>query len=159
MIRPADARQLRAALGRLDRPWQPRSGDRFCIPDRDLDDMIFVVAEMTIEVEQAAGGPLVRFNGTTEWALDTIAAEDVLWLPWEHQLRELLGARFASLEAPSAPDASANPPSTQYAVTLTDGRRFVDRDPERAYLAAVLDLLDAALLDPALPDPALLDPA
>ena len=108
--------------------WDPVPGDRFVIPGRDLDG-VFVVAEMTIEVEELATGRLVRFNGTTEWALDSIPADEVLWLPWEHQLRDLLGDRFASLTR--VPEG--------YAVTLTDGTRVVDADVETAYALALLD--------------------
>ena len=81
----------------LGRAWEPTPGDRFVVPGRDLDD-VFVIAEMTIDVEDLPSGRLVRFNGTTEWALDSIPAADVLWLPREHQLRELLGEGFAALE-------------------------------------------------------------
>ena len=132
----ADARRLRAATDAAGIAWRPRSGDRFVIPDRDLDESVFVVSEMTINVEQAIGGEIIKFNGTTEWALDSIAATDVLWLPREDQLRELLGVRFARLEA-------LGDPAGGFAVTLTDGRRFVHLDPERAYLLGVLATLDA----------------
>ena len=30
--------------------WKPGSGDRFAIPDRGLDDQVFVLSHMTIEV-------------------------------------------------------------------------------------------------------------
>ena len=53
---------------------------------------------MTIEVHQRAGGPVIGFNGTTEWALDDLAQDEALWLPREDQLRELLGAAFRRLE-------------------------------------------------------------
>ena len=130
-----EARQLRAAMDAAGRAWQPRSGDRFVIPDRDLDDQVFVVSEMTIDVQQAIGGAIMKFNGTTEWALDSIAASEVLWLPREEQLRELLGARFARLEALPGPAGG-------YAVVLADGGRHVHVDAERAYLLAVLAALD-----------------
>lgn len=94
----ADARRLAEAMDAAGLTWQPASGDRFCIPDRDMDSDVFVISDMTINVEDAIGGAIVKFNGTTEWALDSIAAAQVLWLPWEHQLRDLLGVRFATLE-------------------------------------------------------------
>ena len=79
-------------------------------------------------------GRLIRFNGTTEWALDSISAEDVLWVPWEHQLRDLLGERFGSLErVPGEVEG--------YAVVLTDGSRHVDVEPERAYAQALLAVI------------------
>ena len=37
-------------------------------------------------------GDVIGFNGTTEWALDSIELDHVLWLPREDQLRELMGA-------------------------------------------------------------------
>lgn len=95
MISLDRARDLRAA----GIPWTPRSGDQFMIPDRDLDDEVFVISEMTIEAENLPTGQIVKFNGTTEWALDSISTDDVLWLPREDQLREFLGENFARLEA------------------------------------------------------------
>ncbi|HYH29307.1 MAG TPA: hypothetical protein VD903_02890 [Pseudonocardia sp.] len=127
MITVHVAEQLDHVLRTQGRSWQPSPGDRFVIPGRDLDD-VFVVAEMTIEVEELATGRLIRFNGTTEWALDSIPAAEVLWLPWEHQLRDLLGERFVSLERVAA----------GFAVTLTDGSRFVGDDAEAAYARALL---------------------
>jgi len=107
--------------------WQPDSGDRFMLPDRDID-AVFVVSEMTIEVADLPSGRLIRFNGTTEWALDSTPADDVVWLPWEHQLRGLLGARFVALARVDE----------GWAVTLTDGTRHVAADPEDAYALAVV---------------------
>ncbi len=121
------AERLDHLLREQGRAWEPAPGDRFVIPGRDLDD-VFVVAQMTIEVEDLATGRLVRFNGTTEWALDSIPASEVVWLPWEHQLRELLGDRFLSLSR--AGDGVA--------VALADGTRVVDADPETAYARALL---------------------
>jgi hypothetical protein len=121
------AERLDHLLRSQGRAWQPTPGDRFVIPGRDIDD-VFVVADMTIEVEDLATGRLVRFNGTTEWALDSIPADDVLWLPWEHQLRSLLGDRFLSLSRVG----------DGVAVTLADGSRIVDPDAETAYALALL---------------------
>lgn len=127
MITTHLAERLDHLLRGLGRPWVPASGDRFVVPGRDLDD-VFVLAEMTIEVEELPSGRLVKFNGTTEWALDSIPAAEVLWIPWEHQLRDLLADRFLSL---------ARTPEG-WVVTLTDGTRHVDEDVETAYALAVL---------------------
>jgi len=78
--------------------WKPAPGDRFAIPDRDLDDDVFVLSNMTIEVHQLPEGPMIGFNGTTEWALDDLEQDEALWLPREDQLRELLGGTFRRLE-------------------------------------------------------------
>jgi hypothetical protein len=78
--------------------WTPQRGDRFLVADRDMDDEVFVLSDMTIEVHRYPGGPVIGFNGTTEWALDSVDQQDALWIPAEHQLRELLGAAFVRLE-------------------------------------------------------------
>lgn len=79
--------------------WRPVDGDQFVVPDRDMDDVVFTVSDMTVEVREVASvGPLIAFNGTTEWALDSVLQHEVVWLPRESQLRELLGDAFLSLE-------------------------------------------------------------
>ncbi len=88
------ARALRAA-GLV---WEPASGDRFVVADRDMDDQVFVLSDMTVEVRRFPTGPVIAFNGTTEWALDSLDQDDALWLPAEHQLRDLLGGSFRRLE-------------------------------------------------------------
>jgi hypothetical protein len=79
--------------------WAPRAGDRFVVPDREMDDQVFVISDMVVEVHDLPTGPLLKFNGTTEWALDSIQQHEVVWLPREEQLRELLGDAFRALEA------------------------------------------------------------
>jgi hypothetical protein len=115
--------------------WTPASGDRFVIPGREMDADVFVVSELTIDVHQAPTGPLIRFNGTTEWALDSVPQEAVVWLPREGQLREALGPRFRRLE----------PIGDGFAVVVggADGaqERHVDVDAERAYARALLSVL------------------
>jgi hypothetical protein len=114
--------------------WSPGNGDRFMAPDRDLDDVLFVVSDMVAEVDDSPAGRLLKFNGTTEWALDSIQAEEVLWLPREDQLRDMLGHRFVALTA--TPDG--------FVVMVDhDGRerRYEDADAECAYARAVLSVL------------------
>lgn len=137
---------LAVQLRKAGLTWKPAPGDRFAIPDRDLDGQVFVISEMTIEAQHLETGGIVRFNGTTEWALDSIDQSDVIWLPRESQLRALLGETFARLEA--VPDG--------FVVVLKDeeydgqGARFIDIDAERAYARALLDRLvsDTADDDP-----------
>jgi len=121
-------RELAEELRRVGPAWAPASGDRFVIPDHDLDDAVFVISDMTIETQTVPGGHIIKFNGTTEWALDSIAAELALWLPREDQIRSMLGPRFARLEAVGE----------GFAVVLDDGSRHVDLEPERAYARAVI---------------------
>jgi hypothetical protein len=93
MISPAIAVQLRDSGLR----WRPVSGDSFVINREGLDGDVFVVSNMTIESHEFETGTVLGFNGTTEWALDSVAIEDALWLPHENQLRELLGGTFQGL--------------------------------------------------------------
>lgn len=140
MIRLELAQRLQAAGVQ----WSPARGDRFVVPDRDMDDDVFVVSDMAVEVREYATGQVLGFNGTTEWALDSLERDDVLWLPRESQLREILGWRFVRLERTDA----------GYAVVLradgngedgtgADGaeRAVTDADAESAYALAVLALL------------------
>jgi hypothetical protein len=78
--------------------WLPSSGDRFVVVDRGMDDEVFVLSNMTVEVHQFEHGQVIGFNGTTEWALDSVEDRDAVWLPRENQLRELLGRTFRSLD-------------------------------------------------------------
>lgn len=129
-------RALAEALRESGLHWSPVRGDFFVVPDRDLDDQVFVVSDMVIEaVDVPSGDRLLAFNGTTEWALDSLEAGEALWLPREDQLRALLGDAFVSLERlPS--------PTEGYAVTVRhDGvvRRHVDTDAEAALARALLE--------------------
>lgn len=114
--------------------WEPASGDRFVIPDRDLDDQVFSISEMTIDVRSSPVGRLIAFNGTVEWALDSIMQREVIWLPSEGQLRELLGERFIALERTA---------TGVRCVVDFDGHRmeYADTDAANAYGRALLHWL------------------
>lgn len=87
------ARQLRDA-GLV---WEPADGDRFILPDREMDEDVFTISQMVVEVRTAPAGTLIAFNGTTEWALDAVEKAEAVWLPREHQLREALDDALLSL--------------------------------------------------------------
>lgn len=129
---------LAEALRLAALPWSPTSGDRFLIPHRGIDEMVFHVSEMTIEVQDHLGQSMVKFNGTTEWALDSVAQDDVLWLPREDQLRTALGDDFVALEN------DAGRWIVTYRVAGAN-RRVSDGDAENAYARALLDLLSAGV--------------
>ncbi len=116
--------------------WWPQRGDRFVVPDRDMDDEVFVVSDMVVEVHQRPSGQVLGFNGTTEWALDSIETDTVVWLPREQQLRVLLGRQFRALEAQ---------PHGFVVVIERDGaeQQFVDVDAEQAYARALLAVLES----------------
>lgn len=94
MISTGLARQLRDAGLR----WKPASGDRFQIDRSEFDAEVFTVSELTVEAHEYSSGTVLGFNGTTEWALDSVDVTDALWLPREDQLRDLLRAAFRALE-------------------------------------------------------------
>lgn len=130
------ARRLRAAGVR----WRPASGDRFLVDAPELAGEVFTLSEMTIEARRYATGTVLAFNGTTEWALDSVMIERTLWLPREDQLRELLGGTFRSLRREDL-----------YVVTtvVPEGSRDVEvehraPEPADAYALAVLDLVGRA---------------
>ena len=93
MISVELAKRLRAAGLR----WEPAPGDKFVLPDRGMDDEVFVLSNMTIDVHDFPTGQVIGFNGTVEWALDSVEQEAALWLPSEEQLRERLGGTFVRL--------------------------------------------------------------
>lgn len=74
--------------------WTPTQNDFFVIPDRGLDETIYVISDMTVLVEVLQGELAVTFHGAVEWALDHVLIADLVWLPTETQLREQLEQRL-----------------------------------------------------------------
>ena len=81
--------------------WQPENSDRFFIPRPEIADSVFTVSDMVVELRQHNGHSTFHFNGTTEWALDSVETEDAVWLPREDQLRAQLAEGFLSLDKTS----------------------------------------------------------
>jgi hypothetical protein len=79
--------------------WTPANGDQFFIPKPEIADSVFLVSDMVVELVVREGDSRFHFNGTVEWALDSVESADVVWLPRENQLREMLGNYFLSLDA------------------------------------------------------------
>jgi len=127
--------ELAAALRDAGLVWRPRSGDRFQLNEPEFEADVFTVSEMTIEPREYPTGRILAFNGTTEWALDSVALEDALWLPSEEQLRELLRGAFRSLRRLD----------DTYEVSIVVGAEreleFQHPEPADAYALAVLELL------------------
>jgi hypothetical protein len=126
------ARRLREAGLR----WNPASGDRFAVVSPEMSADVFTVSEMVVDVHEMPDGTVIGFNGTVEWALDSVNSDEAIWLPRETQLRELLGGTFRALERTAA----------GYRLhTVINGTEIVteDADPEQAYGLALLRLLDA----------------
>jgi hypothetical protein len=135
------SRQLATDLRDAGLPWSPAKGDWFVIPDHGLDELEFVVSDMVVETRRMAfDRQLLAFNGTTEWALDSVALADAVWLPREDQLRELLGEAFMGLEY-----IPGETPGYAVSMLLGDSeQRYVDVNVESAYARAALALLAAA---------------
>ncbi|MBC7291366.1 MAG: pilus assembly protein CpaE [Actinotalea sp.] len=132
--------------------WHPAPGDRFVIPQPELGGQVFTLSEMTIEAHEYPTGTVLGFNGTTEWALDSVAKDDALWLPREDQLRELLGGTFVALAVVDHPDHTVHGEGVsahRYVVTTrgADGRQqqYVADDAADAYAAALLALVERAV--------------
>ena len=128
--------ELARALRDAGLRWRPRRGDHFVVADRGMDDEVFVLSDMTIEVHEFPTGPVIGFNGTVEWALDSLDKQDALWLPTEAQLREYLGSRFVRLEREDA---------AYVVVAVVDGAEQAIRgsDASDAYARALLALLNS----------------
>ena len=137
MIATSLARRLRDA----GLKWHPAPGDFFRIEGPEFaSDETFTVSDMTVEPHEFDTGTILGFNGTTEWALDSVALEQALWLPREDQLRERLGGTFRSLTAA---------PGGGFRVTAEFSgaqQSFDGDDPETAYAAALLALIDVSAL-------------
>jgi hypothetical protein len=133
MISTGLARQLRDSGLR----WKPASGDRFQIDRHEFDAEVFTVSELTIEAHEYPTGTALGFNGTTEWALDSVEVDDTLWLPREDQLRDLLRTAFRALERTD----------DGYRVTIgidQAERAFESVSAPEAYGLALLALLERA---------------
>lgn len=142
--RPTVARMISwdLALGLRDAGvrWSPVPGDRFRLLATGADGDVFTVSDMTIEPHEFDTGVVLGFNGTTEWALDSVALEDALWHPLESQLRELLGGTFRRLER----TVDGYGVSTE---VLDDPTTFSAAEPADAYALALLVLVAASTQD------------
>ena len=114
--------------------WQPAAGDRFVIDAELLTAQVFWVSDLTVEPQTFGEQTVLGFNGTTEWALDSVSLDKALWLPREDQLRELLGDRLESL--------TRTPEGWEVTCAASDGSRHtvIEADVEDAYARALLSL-------------------
>jgi hypothetical protein len=139
MLSLATARALRDA-GLV---WQPAQLDCFAIPEHGMDDRVFVISDMPAALAQIQGQTMMTFEGAVEWALDYVAAGEVLWLPSEAQLRESLVGRLAA--EPDARLALATTPEGCRCDLRYHGQAlsFAAADGSEAYAAALLHVLQA----------------
>ena len=124
--------ELARALSDAGVLWEPRAGDRFVVDAELLTGEVFWISDLTVEVHTYRGQSLLGFNGTTEWALDSVNLDQALWLPREDQLRELVGDRLEVVRR--VEDGW----EVTYAVAPGYVRAITDPDLECAYARAVL---------------------
>jgi hypothetical protein len=133
--------ELARRLKRAGLPWSPAERDCFLVPDRGLDDQVFVVNRLTTLIQNYKGQPTVTFHGTSEWALDDVLLAEVVWLPSEGQLREAIAERIGP-DAPLRLDRTSRGYRCQIADTA-QMREFEAMRAEDAYALALLALLEA----------------
>src|SRR5262245_22913420 len=134
--------ELARRLKRAGLEWRPSERDCFVVPDRGMDDQIFVVNRLTTLIQSYQGQPTVTFHGTSEWALDDVLLAEVIWLPSESQLREAIAERIGP-EAPLRLDRIAH----GYRCQLANADRLLEYEAiqaEDAYALALLALLRGA---------------
>jgi hypothetical protein len=134
--------ELARALRTAGLRWKPESGDRFTLLEAEAAGEVFTVSDMTVEAHVFPSGTVLGFNGTTEWALDSVALEDAVWLPREDQLRRLLGGTFRALRTEGADEET--PRFEVDAVFRGEPRTFTAATAADAYGEAALALVLAA---------------
>lgn len=75
--------------------WRPQLHDFFAIPGREMDERVFVIADVQTYLEFFEGHSIVTFHGVAEWALDYIHEAEVVWMPTGEQVQ----VRLAELVA------------------------------------------------------------
>jgi hypothetical protein len=128
--------ELARALQDSGLSWHPAVGDAFRIDHVEADADVFYLSDMTVEAHDLVTGTELGFNGTTEWALDSVSIEEALWMPSESQLRVALGPAFVGLEF----DGALNRVRARIA---GEPREFSADIAEDAYGRALLALLDS----------------
>lgn len=80
--------QLAQQLKEAGLLWQTNVNDFFGLPDRGMDERVFVLADLQTQTDLFRGWPVITFHGSPEWALDYVLTTEAIWLPTESQLRQ-----------------------------------------------------------------------
>jgi hypothetical protein len=121
--------------------WQPALHDFFALPDRLMDDKLFVISDLLVNIEQLQGIQIVSFQGAPEWALDYLVTSDVIWVPTETQLRQRLES---ALLAGGRLDLALNTTIASVRLKMVyrgQGLSFEARDAQEVYARALLYIL------------------
>jgi len=133
------ARKLKAA----GLHWEPAQGDRFAVPDRGMDDRVFVISDMATLIERIQGAEMVTFHGTPEWALDYVYLGEAVWLPEEGQLRDWLHAHLVTDQQPVYDLVFMDGVFTCRFEWRGESLAFVAAEASDAYAAALLRMMAA----------------
>jgi len=131
------ARQLKDA----GLQWQPALYDFFAIPDRGMDERIFVISDLLVTLETLQGQEVAAFQGASEWALDDLATGELVWLPREDQLRQALEAVLLAQGRPELRLDSGLDGCRCIIQPVGQALTFRARGASEAYAAALLHLL------------------
>jgi len=137
MIELETARKLKAA----GLHWEPAQGDRFAVPERGMDDRVFVINDMATIIEMIQGAEMVTFHGTPEWALDYVYLGEAVWLPDEGQLRELLHQRLQQQGQPVYDLLCLDERFTCRFAWRDESLAFTADEASEAYAAALLHVM------------------
>ena len=121
--------------------WDPTLHDFFAIPDRDMDDVLFVISDIQATINSLLGYQVVSFQGASEWALDSILTEEAVWMPREEQLRDILEVELLAMGQIGFL-ISAGADGYRIVIRLDEQRiEFFDRDASEAYAKGIFYML------------------
>ncbi len=135
------SRALARRLQQAGLPWTPALHDFFFFPEHELDDRIFVIADLPAQVAVLQGEAVFTFDGAAEWALDHIVTTEAVWLPSESQLRHAIEARLPDVAGPQLLLMTETDGYSCTIATTSGPRTFPATAAEDAYAQALLELL------------------
>jgi len=124
--------------------WRTSTHDFFAIPDHDMDERVFVLADMVAFTELVQGWPAVAFHGAAEWAMDYIYSHEIVWLPTEEQLREALADQLRHDDGREGASLRLTAEAGGYRCAITfrdEGLSFAAPTAGEAYARALLHML------------------
>lgn len=107
-----------------------------------MDDKIFVISNIQVSIEILFKIEVVSFEGASEWALDSLVLSEVVWLPREDQLREMLQAILINSENPEIRLISSSKNSLLEFEFNGIEHTFNEKNASEAYAKALLETLN-----------------
>lgn len=121
--------------------WQPALNDFFAIPERDMNEKIFVISDMLVTIDFLQGIQVVSFQGASEWALDSLVTDETVWLPSDEQLFHAIEAAMLERGA-YVIILRSTIKGYECEITYEDGKRiFEGKQVSTVYADALLYLL------------------